>query len=143
MGVEPAWSHDMHAVGEFVHVAQVELHALQAFVVLGTRNSPIAHAYVQEADASSVPPEWQDVQLAAVPLVHSAQLESQLVHTFDPSAKVPNGHAATHAPPSKYGVPEAGQLRQAVLPGPLHSLQVAAQAVQTARPPMISENVPS
>ena len=69
----------------------------------------------------SAPPTGHEVQLAAPAALQVSHDASQLTHVeLAESRYLPLGHDATHEPPSRYGVPDEGQLRQAVLPAASH-----------------------
>ena len=91
------------------------------------------------APLSKVAPERQAVQPVAVPSLHSSHEESHATQALFASAYFPLGHADTHEPASKNGVPEAGQLTQSVLPGPPHVSHVESQARQAATDPTAPE----
>ena len=103
----------------------------------------MGHANVQvpAAESNAAPPK-QAVQPVAVASEHSPHEASHSWHSELESANFRLGHAVTHAPLSKNGVPVAGQLRQSALPAPLHERQLASQAMQVAMEPSVPEKKP-
>ena len=54
---------------------------------------------------------------------------------LEASANLPAGHALRHAPPSKYGVPDAGQETHAVEPAASHSPTARSASVPSSPTP--------
>ena len=66
------------------------------------RYEPGAHTYSQvPSPASCTPPALHAVQSLAVPLVHALHVVSQATQWLSALAYLPEGQAATHAPPSE------------------------------------------
>lgn len=71
------------------------------------------------------------MQPVAVASLHSAHVASQASHAA-PTPALPLGHAETHAPSSKKGVPASGHAVHAVAPVPEHSAHDTWQVAHVA-----------
>ena len=131
------------------HVAHsVVLQAEQVSGLSGGSNWPAGQALVHTP--------WPPVCSSSDPTRHAVQLVGDTSHAAHeashsaqegalpllPSTYLPEGQVPTHAPPSKYGVSDAGQLRQAEVPGPEHCRHEEWHAAQCALSPAISAYVP-